>query len=116
MMVMFGLGDQNNLLLSPGRCRSCGKQRRHRGSSRYYQTLHTSGVEEAGLALQHLYRKASIRAEFLKGSDILLYNALVKSGDFDVCPASSRVHGGWVKKVGFDPASCFPVRPRNGQK
>ncbi|KIM70959.1 hypothetical protein PILCRDRAFT_805517, partial [Piloderma croceum F 1598] len=36
------------------------------------KTLHTSGIEEVGLALEHLYRKASIRAEFLKGSDILL--------------------------------------------
>ncbi|KIM86325.1 hypothetical protein PILCRDRAFT_4831, partial [Piloderma croceum F 1598] len=36
------------------------------------KTLHTCSIEEVGLALEHLYRKASIRAEFLKGSDILL--------------------------------------------
>jgi 2OG-Fe(II) oxygenase superfamily len=50
--------------------------------------LHTSGVGEVGFALQHLYRKASIRAEFLKGSDAYLYDRLVRCGAFNVtlCP------------------------------
>jgi hypothetical protein len=46
--------------------------------------LHTSGVGEVSFALQYLYRKASIRPEFLKGSDAYLYDALVESRAFNV--------------------------------
>jgi len=42
------------------------------------------GAEEVAFALQHLYRSASISAEYLKGSDATLYNSLLASGDFDV--------------------------------
>jgi hypothetical protein len=53
---------------------------------------HQSGVEEVGFALQYLYRKASICAEYLKGSDAVLYNALLASGDFDVLLAPVVLH------------------------
>jgi hypothetical protein len=46
--------------------------------------LHESGVDEVAFASQYLYRKASIRPEYLKGSDAFLYNELVASGAFDV--------------------------------
>jgi hypothetical protein len=46
--------------------------------------LHESGIEEVAFALQYLYRKASIRPEYLKGPDALLYNALMASGAFDI--------------------------------
>ncbi|KIM78009.1 hypothetical protein PILCRDRAFT_824736, partial [Piloderma croceum F 1598] len=51
--------------------------------------LHTSGIEEVGFALQHLYCKASIHAKFLKGSDAYLYDRLVWCGAFNItlCPA-----------------------------
>ena len=39
---------------------------------------------EVAFALQHLYRKSSISAEYLKGSDATLYDALKVSGEFDV--------------------------------
>lgn len=40
--------------------------------------VHRSGVDEVGFTLQYLYRKASICAEYLKGSDAAIYNALVQ--------------------------------------
>jgi predicted 2-oxoglutarate/Fe(II)-dependent dioxygenase YbiX len=46
--------------------------------------LHKSGVEEVAFALQHLYRKAAITAQYLKGSDAVLYNTLLASGVFQV--------------------------------
>ncbi|KDR71957.1 hypothetical protein GALMADRAFT_102114 [Galerina marginata CBS 339.88] len=46
--------------------------------------MHGKGAKEVAFALQHLYRSASISAEYLKGSDATLYNALLASGDFDV--------------------------------
>ena len=46
--------------------------------------LHKNGTQEVAFALQHLYRKASISAEYLKGSDATLYDALKASGEFDV--------------------------------
>jgi len=39
--------------------------------------LHKSGVDEVAFAMQHLYRKAAISAQCLKGSDTVLYNALL---------------------------------------
>ncbi|KDR67005.1 hypothetical protein GALMADRAFT_258670 [Galerina marginata CBS 339.88] len=46
--------------------------------------MHGKGAKEVAFALQHLYRSASISAEYLKGSDATLYNALLASGHFDV--------------------------------
>jgi hypothetical protein len=46
--------------------------------------LHRSGVDEVAFAMQHLYRKASISAQCLKGSDTVLYNTLLASGVFDI--------------------------------
>jgi hypothetical protein len=46
--------------------------------------LHKSGVGEVAFALQYLYRKASISAQYLKGSDAVLYNALLVSEAFQV--------------------------------
>jgi hypothetical protein len=46
--------------------------------------LHKSGVDEVAFAMQHLYRKAAISAQCLKGSDGVLYNALLASGLFDI--------------------------------
>jgi hypothetical protein len=46
--------------------------------------LHKSGVEEVAFAMQHLYRKAAISAQCLKGSDAVLYNALLACGFFDI--------------------------------
>jgi hypothetical protein len=46
--------------------------------------LHKSGVGEVAFALQYLYRKASISAQYLKGSDAVLYNALLATGAFQV--------------------------------
>jgi 2OG-Fe(II) oxygenase superfamily len=46
--------------------------------------LHKSGVDEVAFAMQHLYRKAAISAQCLKGSDAVLYNALLASGLFDI--------------------------------
>jgi len=46
--------------------------------------LHKSGVDEVAFAMQHLYRKAAISAQCLKGSDTVLYNALLASGLFDI--------------------------------
>jgi hypothetical protein len=46
--------------------------------------LHKSGVEEVAFAMQHLYRKAAISAQCLKGSDAVLYNALLACGLFDI--------------------------------
>jgi hypothetical protein len=46
--------------------------------------LHSEGTETVAFALQYLYRQASISAEYLKGSDAVLYDALIASGDFDV--------------------------------
>ena len=46
--------------------------------------LHNNGTQEVAFALQHLYRKASISAKYLKGSDATLYDALIASGEFDV--------------------------------
>ena len=44
--------------------------------------MHKNGAREVAFALQHLYRKASISGEYLKGSDASLYDAL--KGEFDV--------------------------------
>jgi hypothetical protein len=43
-----------------------------------------SGEDEVGFALQYLHRKASIRPEYLKGSDALVYQALARSEDLDI--------------------------------
>ncbi|KAF8812934.1 hypothetical protein BYT27DRAFT_6399752 [Phlegmacium glaucopus] len=48
------------------------------------KTMHKSGTEEVAFALQHLYRRESILAKYLKGSDATLYNALLASGDFNI--------------------------------
>jgi hypothetical protein len=48
------------------------------------KAMHSKGAEEVAFALQHLYRRTSILAEYLKGSDATLYNALLASGDFDI--------------------------------
>jgi hypothetical protein len=47
--------------------------------------LHSEGAETVAFALQYLYRQASISAEYLKGSDAVLHDALMASGDFEVC-------------------------------
>lgn len=39
--------------------------------------LESDGVEEVGFAMQYLYRKSAVLPEFLKGSDAVLYQALV---------------------------------------
>ena len=46
--------------------------------------LHKSGVKEVAFAMQHLYRKAAISAQCLKGSDAVLYNTLLACGLFDI--------------------------------
>jgi hypothetical protein len=46
--------------------------------------LHSEGAETVAFALQYLYRQASISAEYLKGSDAVLHDALIASGDFEV--------------------------------
>jgi hypothetical protein len=46
--------------------------------------LHREGAETVAFALQYLYRQASISAEYLKGSDAVLHDALMASGDFEV--------------------------------
>ena len=46
--------------------------------------MHKSRVKEVAFAMQHLYRKASIIPHYLKGSDAVLYSALLASGRFDV--------------------------------
>jgi hypothetical protein len=50
-----------------------------------------SGEEEVAFALQHLYRKSSIRPTFLKGSDSQLYAALADR--FDVTLGAVVLHG-----------------------
>jgi hypothetical protein len=46
--------------------------------------LHSEGAETVSFALQYLYRQASISADYLKGSDAVLHDALIASGDFEV--------------------------------
>ena len=46
--------------------------------------LHSNGAREVAFALHHLYRKASISANYLKGTDAILHDALIASGEFDV--------------------------------
>jgi hypothetical protein len=46
--------------------------------------LHSEGADTVAFALQHLYRQASISAEYLKGSDAVLYDSLIASRDFEV--------------------------------
>ena len=53
--------------------------------------MHRSGIEEVAFALQHLYRGASVSAEYLKGSDSTLYNALLASGGFQYFYSSSGI-------------------------
>ena len=59
--------------------------------------LHSEGAKTVAFALQNLYRQASIRAEYLKGSDAVLYDALMASGDFDISlhPVVLREASGW---------------------
>jgi hypothetical protein len=60
--------------------------------------LHSEGTETVAFALQYLYRQASISAEYLKGSDAVLYDALVASGHFDVSLHPVVLH----ESSGFD--------------
>jgi hypothetical protein len=59
--------------------------------------LHSEGAETVAFALQYLYRQASISAEYLKGSDAVVYDALMASGDFEVClhPVVHREVSNW---------------------
>ena len=50
------------------------------------RNLLKSGVEEVAFAMQYLHRKSSILPQFLKGSDALLYQGLVKSFDVSLHP------------------------------
>ncbi|SJL15597.1 uncharacterized protein ARMOST_19099 [Armillaria ostoyae] len=50
------------------------------------QEIIASGTEEVGIPLRHLYRQASIRKEYLKGADAIIYAKLSQVFDVSLVP------------------------------
>lgn len=66
-----------------------------------HNMLTEKGMTEVGFALAHLYRKACIRPEYLKGVDAVVYKHLQKTFDVSLCPVrltqETNYDGGWDK-------------------
>lgn len=72
--------------------------------TKYITDMHTSQkLNEVGFALSHLYRKASIRPEYLKGIDAVLYAHLSKTFDVSLCPVTldqvTTSDGSWDREA-----------------
>ncbi|KAK0436169.1 hypothetical protein EV421DRAFT_1739817 [Armillaria borealis] len=58
-----------------------------------------SGTEEVGFPLRHLYRQASIRKEYLKGADAIIYAKLTQVFDVSLVPMileEISIDGDWT--------------------
>jgi hypothetical protein len=73
------------------------------------QKMLKSGVEELGFATQYLYRKSSLLPEFLKGTDAVLYQALVATFDVSLHPIVLQETSGYEGRYNGD-RSCYAFR------
>ncbi|KAK0438850.1 uncharacterized protein EV420DRAFT_1207547 [Desarmillaria tabescens] len=63
------------------------------------QEIISSGTEEVGIPLRYLYRQASIREEYLKGLDAIIYARLSEVFDVELAPVileENSIEGKWT--------------------